>query len=109
VRTSFDVGDRPRTTWTVQLDGDVTDPPFVALLVLSPAGEDVSFYGEANQPRTIFRDSEGVYYADIPLTTSGRWARRWVAFDENGVALDAYERSFQVIRSAFTSPLPATP
>lgn len=105
----FDVGDRPRSTYTIELEEELVDPPFVVLIVKNPTGEDVSIYGEDDQPYPITRDSEGVYYADIPCTEKGRWLRRWVSFDEDGVPLDAFEREFQVRRSSFTEPLPSVP
>jgi hypothetical protein len=105
----FDVGDRPRTTWTIQLDGVVTDPPVVILVVKSPSAEQVSIYGEVSQPYPITRSSAGVYYADIPLLVSGNWRRRWIAYDELGSPLDAFEAGFKVTASGCAEPLPSPP
>lgn len=101
----FDVGDRPRTTYTIELEEELVDPPLVVLIVKTPTEELVSIYGQSDQPYPITRESEGVYYADIPLLVSGPWYRRWVAFDEDGVPLDAFERRFTVQASGYTAPL----
>ena len=107
--SSFTVGKRPRTRWAVELEGAAVDPPFVALVIKNPSGETVSFFGESGQAYTLYRESAGVYYADLPLIVSGLWVRRWVAFDEQGDPLDAFEREFRVVTSKNIQPLPATP
>lgn len=105
--TMFDVGDRPRTKWRVQLEGTLADPPIVMLIVRDPAGDEhVSIFGEVGQPYPITRESAGVYFADIPLNAKGNWYRRWVAFDELGEPLDAFEGAIKVRGSALTEPLP---
>lgn len=102
----YDIGDRPRTTWTIKLNGDRVDPPTVMLLVRRPDGTEAqAIYGIGGADYPITRDSVGVYYADIPLTASGQWVRRWVAFDELDSPLDATETAFSVRQSAMTEPL----
>lgn len=109
--SEFDIGDRPRTIYTVTLEEEAIDPPALVLIVKSPSGVQVSIFGELDQPHPITRaeddDGNPYYYADIPCTAAGTWHRRWVPFDEDGVALDAFERSFRVKKSAFATPLPA--
>lgn len=105
----FDVGDRPRTTWTIRLNGTLVDPPVVILVVKSSAGEQVSIFGELGQPHPITKSATGVYYADIPLLANGNWTRRWIAYDELGVPLDAFEANWIVRTSKLSEPLPAAP
>ena len=105
MNTWYDIGDRPRSSYAIELDDSPNDPATVKFLVVNDDGEEESTYGGVDQPYPITRESTGHYFADVPLTRKGRWVLRWVALDGDDLPIDATEREFRVRASAMAEPL----
>lgn len=62
-----------RATFTV--DGAVTDPTSITLIVRDPAGTSNTYtYAGA----TITKDSTGIYSKNVAFDSEGTWRWRWV-------------------------------
>lgn len=80
------------------LAGLAADPGALTLKIEPPAASVTTYtYGTAAE---IVRDGVGLYHADIPLTTPGRWYYRWELSTPNAGAV---EGSIEVKRSRFMS------
>lgn len=82
--STYDVGNKIRVTgtFTDPLNSDAAiDPTTVYCTVRSPAGVNTTYqYGVDSE---ITKSDTGVYYIDLPLTTTGNWSVRWWGKDSN--------------------------
>lgn len=81
--------------------GDYVDPTTVTLYVQDPAGNQSSYvYGTDTE---MGRSSAGNYYADITMTSGGRWFYRWLTTGD-GTTI-ANEGDVLVQRSPFVDDM----
>jgi len=97
----FDIGDsrRTRIAWTDRALGYAVAPPRVKLFVRKPDGTETAY--ELGVDPQIVSDGPNAQIADLHLSTSGRWIRRWVAYDEDGTPLEVDEQSLVVRTTKF--------
>jgi hypothetical protein len=78
---SYQAGDTYPAAVTIRDgNGAVTDPDALTLTVRMPDATTAAYaYGTDAE---VVRDSEGVYHADVPLTTGGMWIFEWATTDE---------------------------
>lgn len=86
-------GDEVRFKGTfTDADGAVQDPSTVYFQILNPSETTTSYQYTVDVE--VKRESEGIYYIDLPLTTEGWWYYRWYstgsgrAADEGGVYVE---------------------
>jgi|GEM_PF-1621927 len=84
--------------------GRLADPTGIKFITRNPAGtETVYVYGVASE---ITKTADGIYQFAIPQFTAshvGTWSLRTNA---SGVLVGAREVTFEVLATAFTTPLP---
>lgn len=91
---TYDVGDRTRltATFTDDITGNPADPTVITLRVKPPKTNAIVMVSNSS-PQQIFKDSTGVYHADIDVTVSGTWHYKWFG---TGSLVAAEEATFFV-------------
>lgn len=79
-------------------DGVAVDPDTVTFKLRDPCGSETSYVyltdGEVQKADT------GSYYADIILTSPGRWFYRWEAADDSAVDIAAIEEGNLLVQDS---------
>jgi hypothetical protein len=87
---TYDIGDLVRVTGTFTVSGTATDPTTITLKVLPPGSAVLTYTYALSE---VTKSATGVYYKDIPITSSGTWYYRWIS---TGTVVSAGEEYFHV-------------